>query len=173
MRSPRRSPSSALLNRPTAQRRKSNALQRQLRYLYYRFIRLQSTPGAIARGLASGVFAGCFPLFGLQTIIGVAIAAIVRGNKILAAAGTWVSNPLTYVPLFAFNFHLGETLLGLDLQVSDLSLTSWDAFADSGQDFIVSLFVGSFVVGLGAAIASYGLGLWLAKRVKRYRHRRR
>lgn len=53
----------------------------------------EGSHGQRARGLAAGVCCGCFPFFGLQTL--------------LAAAGTWISHPLTYVPLYWFNDQLG------------------------------------------------------------------
>ncbi|MGF1538012.1 MAG: DUF2062 domain-containing protein [Elainellaceae cyanobacterium] len=153
--------------------------RRQLRYFYLRFIRLQSTPKAIARGLAAGVFAGWFPLFGLQTIIGVAIAAAVKGNKLMAAAGTWVSNPFTYVPIYYFNFRVGAWLLsrfGLSAMVPEpgaigtvVSASGWAAFQEFmmlGAGFTTTLFLGCVVVGLPSAILAYVLGLWLAQRWK-------
>jgi len=57
-----------------------------------------------AKGLAIGVFSGCFPFFGLQTLIGVFFAKLARGNIVLAAIGTWISNPFTYIPLYYFNY---------------------------------------------------------------------
>ena len=162
---------------PRRSRRPYRGWRRQLRYLFYRFIRLRGSSEAIARGLAAGVFAGCFPLFGLQTLMGIALAAIFRGNKLVAAAGTWISNPLTYVPLYAFNFHIGRQILGLELEITEgLSLNSWDAFMDTSGDFIASLFVGSLVVGAIASLCSYGIGLWLVRhlrRLRQVRHRRR
>jgi uncharacterized protein (DUF2062 family) len=148
--------------------------RRRLRYLYYRFIRLRGSSEAIARGLAVGVFAGCFPLFGLQTLIGITLAAIFRGNKLVAAAGTWVSNPLTYVPLYAFNLHIGRHILGLELELPEsLSLDSWDAFVDASGDMLASLFVGSLALGAIAVPVSYALGLWLIRHLRRLRHSHR
>ncbi|MGB7312113.1 MAG: DUF2062 domain-containing protein, partial [Nodosilinea sp.] len=86
--------------------------RRQIRYVYLRFLRLQGTPEQLARGLASGVFSGCFPLFGFQIVLGIAAATVLRGNRIMAAAATWVSNPFTYVPIFAFNYQVGLWLVG-------------------------------------------------------------
>ncbi|MGB3200701.1 MAG: DUF2062 domain-containing protein, partial [Nodosilinea sp.] len=86
--------------------------RRQIRYIYLRFLRLQGTSEQLARGLASGVFSGCFPLFGFQIILGIATATLLRGNRIMAAAATWVSNPFTYVPLFTFNYQVGVWLIG-------------------------------------------------------------
>ncbi|MGK7932145.1 MAG: DUF2062 domain-containing protein [Microcystaceae cyanobacterium] len=138
--------------------------KRQLRYIYLRFIRMKEHPHAIARGLAVGVFAGCFPLFGLQTIIGLALAFIVRGSKLAAAAGTWISNPLTYVPLFAFNYKVGRWILGQytdDIDRTEFSQNwdSWSQMADSGADFVIILFLGSAVVGLCASLIAYVLCL--------------
>ncbi|MFS8808493.1 DUF2062 domain-containing protein, partial [Synechococcus sp. R6-10] len=90
---------------PTLARR-DPSWKRWLRYLYLRLLRLQSSPKEIARGLAVGVFAGCFPIFGFQTLAALVLAVPFRGNKLAAAAGTWVSNPFTYVPIYAFNYQV-------------------------------------------------------------------
>ena len=166
-------------------RRRRRPWQRWLRYFYLRFIRLQSSPKAIARGLAAGVFAGWFPLFGLQTILGVAIASIVQGNKLMAAAGTWVSNPITYVPIYYFNFRVGAwllSLLSLEAMVPApgaieevVSASGWAAFQEFmmlGMGFGTTLFLGCTVVGLPSAVLGYGVGLWLAQRWKRQRTKR-
>lgn len=147
---------------------------RRWRYFYYRLLRLRDHPHAIARGLAAGVFAGCFPFFGLQTIIGVLLATLMRGNKFVAVAGTWVSNPLTYVPIFAFNFHVGQLLLrSYDLSIDDIS--DWQSvdFAELGPQFVGTLLLGCGVVGLGLAIASYFSSLYLFKRLHKIRQKRR
>ncbi|MBE9060777.1 DUF2062 domain-containing protein [cf. Phormidesmis sp. LEGE 11477] len=137
--------------------------QRLLRYFYIRFLRMQGSPHAIARGIAAGVFAGSFPLLGFQTIIGVAIAALVRGNKIMAAVGTWISNPLTYVPIFALNFHVGCWLLRLP---NDIVMPSASAgmheWMSLGMSASAALLVGSFVVGIIAGLVAYSFGLRIA-----------
>lgn len=143
---------------------------------------MRGTPRAIARGLAAGVFAGWFPLFGLQTIIGVAIAATFRANKIMAAAGTWVSNPLTYVPIYYFNFRIGQVLLswlGVEVDMPDLetlqtiiAASGWDAFSEFlelGFAFTLTLFFGCLVTGAVSAIIAYGVGLKLAQMLRKRR----
>ncbi|PZO21876.1 MAG: DUF2062 domain-containing protein [Leptolyngbya foveolarum] len=148
--------------------------QRLSRYFYVRFLRMSSSPEAIARGVAAGIFAGSFPLMGLQIIIGVAIAVMVRGNKAIAAASTWISNPLTYGPLFLLNFHVGRWLLRqpvtTDLPISSSSW-SWDALTSMGLSVVGSLMVGSLVVGLVASFVGYFVGLAIARRVQRAKHR--
>ena len=66
-----------------------------------------------AKGLAIGIFSGCFPFFGFQTLIGVFFAKIAKGNIVLAVIGTWISNPFTYVPLYYFNYKVGSIFLKL------------------------------------------------------------
>jgi uncharacterized protein len=145
------------------------------RYWYLKFIRLRGKPAEIARGLAVGIFAGSFPIFGFQILIGVLLAVIVRGNKFAAAAGTWVSNPLTYVPIFAFNYQVGKLILGWDDSTVTQSIVdrNWQSFMELGSVFLTKLFLGCFVVGLIAAIATYLIGLRLLTRSQHLRSRRR
>ena len=146
-------------------RNKRGKLGRLVRYVYIRFVRLRSHPQAIARGLAAGVFAGSYPLFGLQTIIGVAIAAALRGNKLVAAAGTWISNPLTYVPIYAFNYQIGRWILG-QRNTTSLTNRSPQEWMSLGFDITIALLVGSTLVGIALALVSYYVGLYLARTVK-------
>ncbi len=140
--------------------------KRAVRYLYIRFLRMRSNPRAIARGVAAGAFAGSFPLLGMQTILGVAIASVTRGNKVVAAASTWISNPLTYVPLFALNFHIGRRLLRLpkmDLPSSAVGTEEWMAM---GMEVVSALLLGSFIVGIVFSILGYYIGLNVAEHMR-------
>ncbi len=140
--------------------------KRTLRYFYLRIIRLRSTTPALARGLATGVFAGLFPFFGAQTILGVSLAILVRGNKLTAALGTWISNPLTYVPIYLFNFRVGQFLLQTNDLSTDLDWTSTSELLQAGKVFITTLLVGCTIVGAIAATIAYFLGLWLIPRFR-------
>ncbi len=148
--------------------------QRPLRYWYLRLVRLRAHPDELARGLAAGVFAGLYPLFGLQTVIGVAIALRIRGNPLMAAAGTWVSNPLTYVPLYAFNYQLGRWILGrpgtATLGNEVAAYENWQAM---GLEVGAALFLGCTLMGLGCSILSYGIGLPLITQLQRQYQRHR
>ncbi|MEL4894977.1 DUF2062 domain-containing protein [Crocosphaera sp. Alani8] len=154
-------------------KRRRSRIKRSWRYFYLRFLRLRGTPRYISRGLAFGVFAGCFPLFGLQTLIGVLLAVLFRGHKLTAAAGTWVSNPLTYVPIFAFNYKVGEFLLGFGVGKTPVTLPenwqSWTDLKESGLVFLVTLFSGCFVIGLVASILTYIISV---KFIARWRKKR-
>ena len=135
----------------------SKRMQRGLQWIWAQ----EGSPARRARGLAAGVFCGCFPFFGLQMILSVGVATVVRGNPLLAAAGTLVSNPLTYVPLYWFNYLVGQRLLGpgsSDTEVEDISRSTLWA---QGWDFTNRIMLGSVVVGAVLALLlgllSYGL----------------
>ena len=69
---------------------------------------LRPDPEALARGVAVGLFIGLTPTFGVQTALIVVGCILLRGNVCSALAASWVSNPLTIVPLY-WCFHvLGE-----------------------------------------------------------------
>lgn len=143
---------------------------RRLRYFYYRFVRMEGSVESIARGFAAGVFSGMFPLFGIQTLIGVAIAVLVRGNKLTAAAGTWVSNPITDIPIFFFNFKVGQWLLKAQhLSLDFTNLRSFNDFLMIGADLIAVWFTGCLIVGCFASIASYFLSLRFVRQIRQRR----
>ena len=110
--------------------------------------RQEATPSQCARGLAVGVFSGCFPFFGLQTVVSIMLASLLKGNRLLAAVGTWISNPLTYLPLYWFNYKIGSSLYGdgeLKQRVSELTINDlWN----QGLIFSGKILLGSALVGL-------------------------
>ncbi|MDJ0633475.1 MAG: DUF2062 domain-containing protein [Xenococcaceae cyanobacterium MO_188.B29] len=151
-------------NRPKKYRRSKSRLKRYCRFWFLRLLRLRGKPKVLSRGLAVGVFAGFFPFFGLQTFIGILLATLFRGSKVAAAAGTWISNPLTYLPIYIFNYKVGRLLLGVKSQpVSQLDLQSFAEFKELGFTFAITLIFGCFVVGLTAGIIAYFASLYFLK----------
>lgn len=144
------------------------SLKRFCRFLYLRILRFRGKPKLLSRGLAVGVFAGFFPLFGLQTVIGILLATLVRGNRVAAAAGTWVSNPLTYVPIYLLNFKVGKFLLGVESQpLEQLDLQSFAQFIELGSTFAITLMFGCFVVGSISALITYFASLYFLQSKKK------
>ncbi|MGC4120266.1 MAG: DUF2062 domain-containing protein [Myxococcales bacterium] len=121
-----------------------------------KILQVRDTPEAQARGLAIGVFFGISPLFGLQTLLAIALSHLTQGNKVLAVAGTAVSNPITSLPLYGACYAVGRTLLGGTSPLPDWStLTSTSALIALGPRFLLELAVGSMLVaGLGG-LATY------------------
>ncbi len=147
---------------------------RRIRLIYLRLIRLRGKPKTIATGLAVGVFSGCFPFFGLQTFLAIALAIMLRGSKVAAVAATWISNPLTYVPIFVFNYKVGKLLLGIQesliLPLDIDSLSSVAKFQELGASFILALLTGCLVVGAILSCITYFYSLAF---LERWRQRKR
>ena len=100
-----------------------------------------------AKGLAIGVFSGCFPFFGFQTLIGVFLAKLAKGNIVLAAVGTWIRNPFTYIPLYYFNYKVGSIFFNTSsTEIIEKSLVIDDLWKQ-GRIFSLKLLLGSFCVG--------------------------
>lgn len=159
----------------TKSKSSKKTLRRNIEYFYWRLVRFQGSPRALARGLACGVFAGLFPFAGSQTVLALLLAFILRGNKLLASIGPWISNPLTSVPIYLFNFQIGKWLLQ-DSSQTKVNFESWQDIMQLGSEVFLPLLVGSVAMGSICAICSYFLGLWLIKRVRtanKQRHRRK
>ena len=105
-----------------------------------------------AKGFAIGVFSGCLPFFGFQTLITVFFAKIARGNILLALMGTWISNPLTYIPLYYFNYKVGSIFLNTSSnKILEKSLVINDLWKQ-GRIFSLKLLLGSSCVGFLLAL---------------------
>lgn len=146
--------------------------QRLLTYWLWRLARQTERPEAIARGVAVGVFAGILPMLG-QSFVAIALAWLVRGSKVIAAAMTFISNPVTTFPIFLFDYWLGCYLLDqkmLSLKPSDIE--SWESFSSLGYDFVIAIFLGGIITGAVAGGISYVIGHALVLRLKKERTQR-
>ena len=121
----------------------------------------EGSPSQRALGLGVGIFSGCFPFFGLQTLIGVFLAKIFKGNSILAALGTWISNPFTYAPLYYLNYRVGSSLLDKKKNIVDISYITTNELWSQGWYLSSRLLMGSICVGLVAGIIG-GIGLYFS-----------
>ena len=116
------------------------------------FWQQNGSPFFNAKGLAIGVFSGCFPFFGFQTLIGVFLAKLIKGNVYLAAIGTWISNPFTYVPLYYFNYRVGSIFLDTSSnEIIEKSLVIDDLWKQ-GRIFSLKILLGSTCVGFLLAL---------------------
>jgi uncharacterized protein (DUF2062 family) len=133
------------------------------------FIRNQNgSPFFNAKGLAIGVFSGCFPFFGFQTLIGVFFAKLAKGNIVLAAIGTWISNPFTYIPLYYFNYKVGSIFFNSSSnEIIEKNLVIGELWKQ-GRIFSLKLLLGSSCVGFLLAFICGSIVFFLYKiKVKR------
>ena len=136
-----------------------NLIQRIRKFIFWLWNQ-EGSSSQRALGLGVGIFSGCFPFFGLQTLMGVFLAKILNGNSILAAVGTWISNPFTYVPLYYFNYKVGSLLLNIDPNIVDFSHITTSELWSQGWYLSSRLVIGSICVGLVTGIVG-GLCLYL------------
>jgi uncharacterized protein len=145
-----------------------------------KLVTVRDTPEALARGLAVGFFFGVSFFWGLQIVLAVGVSHLVRGNKIVAAALTAVSNPLTSLPLYSLCYVIGHLVVGGQDSLPDFSVIhSFDGFLALGPHFFVTMLVGSTLVGLvGGTVVYFSsnrllavLRKWIASRQEARGHR--
>jgi len=112
------------------------------------FWKQDGSPYFNAKGIAVGVFSGCFPFFGIQTLIGIFFARLIKGNIVLAAIGTWISNPFTYIPLYLLNFKVGSLFFKNDSEILITDGLFGEELWNQGWFFTSRLLIGSCIVGI-------------------------
>lgn len=134
-------------------------LKKTLAYLYHTSMRAHGKPRQIALGMALGVFAGLLPYAISQTLLALALAAIFRANKVSAAAGTWISNPATSLPLYFAGYAIGAVILGdpvLPYDVLHKGFEEANSLADAVKIIFSTL---GMPILLGTAILGAILGI--------------
>lgn len=130
-----------------------------LKKAYQRFVALGGTPGEIARGFALGLFIGMSPYMMCHTVTALFVAPLMKGNKLAAAAGVFITNPLTAPFFYAITFKVGammmpETSSRVALPGS-FSVDALMALVKSGPEIIWILTIGGVVTGIPVALAGY------------------
>ena len=159
-------------------------LRVKLRRLVRSVLEGHHTSSEIAGGAALGIFVGFLPIMGIQMAVVSIIALPLRANLKAALAGVWISNPITFIPLYYANYSFGllfwpeqgaskEAFVKALENAADFSWSAiWDsltALFDMGTDILVPLWIGSGVLGLVFGVPTY----FATKRlVIKYRQRR-
>lgn len=119
----------------------------------------------VAGGLAVGLFASLIP-GPLQILTATLLSIAFRVNLPVAVAGTFVSNPLTIVPMYLLAFGLGRFVTGLDAgntRVPPAPEIDWLHLVDTARlwaDWMLALgaplAIGIVVLAVLLAAAGYG-----------------
>jgi uncharacterized protein (DUF2062 family) len=113
------------------------------------------TRRSVAGAIWLGVFVALLPIPG-QTIAALLAALVLRVNLPIAGITTWVTNPITMVPIFYWQYGLGTLLLDLPLQEFEIVL-SWEWITDSFLEIGRPLLLGSFISATLVASTVYVL----------------
>lgn len=137
---------------------KGVALPGSLKKAYERFVKIRGNPREIALGFALGLLVGMSPTLGVQMAIAVFFAALFKWNKISAAVGVWISNPVTAPFIYYATYTVGARILGVEPAASKLAgidgTTFWDLFLKT-PEILWAAALGGVVLGLPVAVAGY------------------
>jgi uncharacterized protein (DUF2062 family) len=168
-------------NPPKSKKWWGRRLQHVIIKLLRSIVSFDDTPYRIAMGCACGIFSSALPIFG-QTFISIVFARVLNANVIVSIPWSWISNPLTTLPMWYGGYRLGVWLLphkGKALSYSEIgglmqefdklnwtqglslmSATLWSA--------LQPLWVGTAVIGIVMAIpgfiAMYHFVVWRQRR---------
>lgn len=167
----------------------------KMRPVFRWFIRLRSSPRAIAGGFSVGVFIAFTPTIGLQILLAIIVATMMNVNRPAAIIAVWVTNPVTIPVIFTFNYWVGSLILPgpsvatvsrylFDLAATISHLDIWEikdqlgAVSRLGMDVIYPLVVGSIIVGTLCATLTYValsrlLEYFLARRKQRREYKKK
>ena len=149
------------------------------RKLLRAILMLDDTQHSIALGTAFGMFIGMTPTVGIQMLIVFLVSVLTRKffrfNVLAALITVYISNPLTLVPIYYFNFWVGthfleghatEERLG-EILGNEAGLGRWDQLTTLFVEFGWPLFWGSLVVATVFSLLTYPAMRWLLKNFKK------
>ena len=124
------------------------------------------SPDPVRRGLAVGLFWAMIPM-PFQMAPATLFCWLARGNLPLALVCVWISNPLTYAPVFYLEFIVGKWLLN-----DSATFEMQERLADTIRLGGLTLLIGSLACACVAFVAGYALGGPLSRFLNNLRRRR-
>jgi uncharacterized protein (DUF2062 family) len=129
-------------------------IRQKWRALLDRMVREKAPSSFIARGWAIGMFYGCTIPFGFQLILSVPTAVFMRGSKVGAVFGTFITNHFTIFVIYPVQCWLGNRLMGGSLSYdaiceamkSVVREQSWSSLLQLGGELTGAFFVGGFAI---------------------------
>lgn len=121
------------------------------RYLKRKMVRDPLPPEDIAAGWALGMFVGCAIPFGLQLLVSIPLAMMMRISKIGATIGTLITNPVTIFFIYpAQTFIVNKLLFGGSITYGRLQSVewTWEAVRRLGAEAMASFFLGGIFLAL-------------------------
>ena len=150
-------------------------LKEKWQWLLGKILAEHNSPEFIARGWAVGMFYGCTIPFGFQLLLSLPTAQwVVKGSKVGATIGTFITNHFSIFLIYPFQCWLGNRLMGGDISYSGivhafgdvLHDQSWEALLQISGELLEAFFLGGFVL----AAVMVPLTYWgVLKFVRRHR----
>ncbi|MGE4564091.1 MAG: DUF2062 domain-containing protein [Victivallaceae bacterium] len=135
---------------------KKNILKRKLLSFYSKIVREKASPEYIARGWAIGMFYGCLIPFGLQLICSIPTALALKGSKVGAVVGTFITNHFTVFIIYPVQCFVGNRLIGGGISYEEIKSAmagvvkhkSYEALLGLGGELVAAFFVGGALLTL-------------------------
>lgn len=145
-----------------------------------RILHLNDTPHRIAFGVFLGFVIGWTPTMGAQIILYLLAATLLRANRVSGILPVMLTNPITALPIYVFNWKVGRWFLnsaaGVDGAIleeaqrarinqlmEEFSLSNlfsaefWQHIGPSLKSLGTELIFGCFIVGLACGIVGYAV----------------
>jgi uncharacterized protein (DUF2062 family)/SAM-dependent methyltransferase len=112
-------------------------------------------PSRAAAAVFLGIFIGIVPIYGFQTLAAVGVALVLRLNKPLTVAGTFINNPLLQPVIIVASVEIGYFLRGGSFRPFHMSALAGAHMKEELLAFVLgSVVLGVVVGGAGAAITA-------------------
>jgi len=132
-------------------------------------LKLDEPTHRLSIAFALGMFIAFSPWLGLHIVSAVFLAWLFRLNKVVVLTASFVNNPWTIVPMYAFCLWFGVKITGSNVAVPEIAWGSLGVreLYDLLLPFLWPYLAGTVVVGAAAAVLSYIVFYWAVKRYRR------
>lgn len=130
---------------------KRPSIQGYMRLIRRKIVREKLPPEDIAAGWALGIFIGCAIPFGMQLVIAVPLAMMMKVSKLGATLATLITNPVTIFFIYpAQTFVVNKLLFGGSMTFSRLMEMewTWKTVSKLGAEVMASFFLGGFFLAI-------------------------
>ncbi|MCP4199392.1 MAG: DUF2062 domain-containing protein [Proteobacteria bacterium] len=150
--------------------------------------RQKDPPRKIALGMALGIFIGILPIMGIQMAVVTIFALPLRGNLKAAIAGVWISNPITFIPMYWSYYVFGLLFVPsrritwgqFTELITKAAVWDWADVSGSiqhmlnlGADILIPMWIGATILGVVFGIPTYFFTFQFVVKYRERRERRR
>ncbi len=163
--------------------------------VFHNILHLDDTPHRIAWGVFIGAIIAFTPTLGLQILLYIPVATLLRANKVSGIPILFISNPFTAVPLYYMTWKVGAAVMRPEREVTQATIKQWlgttgralrndgpsrllevDFWQEVGRLFAstgAELWIGGLLCGIVVALPTYFLTRWGINAVRHLREGRR
>jgi len=118
-------------------------------------LKMDCSPKKIALASAGGMLVGISPYFGFHTGLAIVVSFIFNLPIYPLMIGAYITNPLTFIPIYALTYQLGALVLGREVAHLDWSNLSINEFVTFIKKFFFPFWVGTHLAGIILSIFTY------------------